>query len=201
MPRILLTAFEPYDDWTENSSWLTLMELTRWFDSGGKVVTRRYPVDFSEMMHRMSEDLLLGFDYAVHLGQSPGSPGLKLETTGLNLLESGEQLMPNAPTALKTSLPLDTIAGKLLKEGIPAFVSDDAGTYVCNAAMFFSQYFSAKHGLPTKSCFVHLPIAPHQAASRIPRHNPLPSMSLPMMATGLAIMLGDLLLMDRDIRV
>jgi len=29
MTRVLITAFEPFDRWSENSSWLALVELTR----------------------------------------------------------------------------------------------------------------------------------------------------------------------------
>ena len=29
MTTVLITAFEPYDDWPENSSWLALLDLTR----------------------------------------------------------------------------------------------------------------------------------------------------------------------------
>jgi pyrrolidone-carboxylate peptidase len=93
MPRILLTAFEPYLEWPDNSSWLTLIELTRLFDTTGRVVTRRYPVNLEGIIERLSEDLSLGFDYAIHLGQSPGSPVIKLETTGLNALASGCRLL------------------------------------------------------------------------------------------------------------
>lgn len=193
MPRILLTAFEPYDCWSENSSWLTLMELTRWFDSGGQVVTRRYPVNLAEMMHRLGEDLLLGFDYAIHLGQSPGSPAIKLESTGLNVTDEGTPIIPNAPAAFRTDLPLEAWGRLLCTEGIPTVVSHHAGTYLCNAALFFSQHYAASHGMATKACFIHLPLAPHQAAERLPKLAPMPSMSLPMMAAGLAILLKELL--------
>lgn len=197
MPRILLTAFEPYESWPENSSWLTLMELTRWFDSGGQVITRRYPVDLAEMMHRLGEDLLQGFDYAIHLGQSPGSPAIKLETTGLNMTHSGVPIIPNAPAAFRTELPLEAWSARLKADGIPAIVSHHAGTFLCNAALFFSQYYASSHGMSTKACFIHLPLAPHQVAERLPATNPMPSMSLPLMAAGLAILLNDLLTTKR----
>lgn len=193
MPRILLTAFEPYEQWPDNSSWATLMELTRWFDSGGKVVTRRYPVDLPEMMHRLGEDLMLGFDYAIHLGQSPGSPAIKMETTGLNLTDAGKPIVANAPAAIRTTLPVERWSSMLCSKGIPTVVSHHAGTYHCNAALYYSLYYSASRGLPTQSVFIHLPVAPHQAAARLPEHHPMPSMSLSVMASGIATLLSELL--------
>ena len=41
MPTLLLTAFEPYDGWPENSSWLTLVELTKNLPSAPRLTTRR----------------------------------------------------------------------------------------------------------------------------------------------------------------
>ena len=56
MASILITAFEPYGSWKENSSWLALVELTRDLPEDPKVVTRRYPVDFSTTRERLAED-------------------------------------------------------------------------------------------------------------------------------------------------
>ena len=193
MPRILVTAFEPYAEWQENSSWLTLVELTRWFDAGGQIVTRRYPVDLADMTHRLGEDLTSGYDFAVHLGQAPGSPVIKLESIGLNTLDSGAPLVSGAPAAYRTALPLDRWASKLVSEGIPAVVSPHAGTHLCNAMLYLSQHLSAQRRLPTESVFVHLPLAPQQAARRLSSGAPLASMSLPMMAAAVAILLGDLM--------
>src|SRR3990172_537878 len=47
MSSLLITAFEPYDRWDQNSSWLTLMELVRELPASPVITTRRYPVDFS----------------------------------------------------------------------------------------------------------------------------------------------------------
>jgi pyroglutamyl-peptidase len=193
MTRILLTAFEPYDQWSENSSWLTLVELTRWFDSGGRVVTRRYPVDLAEVMHRLSEDLQAGYDFAVLLGQAPGSTAIQLETTGLNITGGGHPLTENGPAAYHTDLPLEDWRLRLAAEGIPAVVSHHAGTYLCNAAYFLSQHFVAARGLGTRCCFIHLPLAPRQSTQAAKGAVPLASMDLSLMAGALAILLAELL--------
>jgi len=193
MPRILLTAFEPYDVWSENSSWLTLVELTHWLDFSDQVVTRRYPVDLSEMAHRLEGDLTHGFDYAVHLGQSPGSPAIKLETTGLNSTDQGTRLVASGPAAYRTTLPLQRWEAKLRGEGIPALVSHHAGTYLCNAALYLSQHFAEERALPTRSFFIHLPLAPQQVSERLGSNPPLASMSLQMMAYAISLVLTDLL--------
>lgn len=179
MPRILLTAFEPYDRWPDNSSWMTLVELTSWLDGPSTVVTRRYPVDLQAASDRLRKDLLDRYDFAIHLGQSPGSPSIKLESTGLNLRTDGAALIDGAPAAYHSPLPLGRLCTVLRQEGIPAEVSHHAGTYLCNAVLYLSQHYAAQLHLNTRAMFIHLPLCPAQVA-RI--GEPLPSCSIKMMA-------------------
>ncbi len=183
MTRILLTSFEPYDQWAENSSWLTVVELTRWFETRSKLVTRRYPVDLQAASDRLQKDLQEDFDYAIHLGQAPGSAVIRLETTGLNLRTDGTPLVEGAPAAYLTSVPLVQLRDLLLAERIPVEISHHAGTYLCNAVLYLSQHFSSEFGLATKSFFVHLPLAPQQVATA---RSTLPSASAEMMARAIA---------------
>src|SRR6478752_5809640 len=106
MTNILLTAFEPYDRWPENASWLALVELTRELPADVKVVTRRYPVDFAAARQRLSDDLSANFDFALHLGQAPGIARIHLEAVGINIGGHSSQtpdecqpLEANGPTA------------------------------------------------------------------------------------------------------
>lgn len=193
MPQILLTAFEPYEQWSENSSWLTLVELTRWFDSGGRVVTRRYPVDLAEMTHQLSEDLQGNYEFAIHLGQSPGATALQLESTALNVTSSGSLLTESGPAAYRSDLPLDDWSRRLQVEGIPTVLSHHAGSQLCNATYFLSQHLTATRGLGTRSCFIHLPLAPQQSAKMGRGQMPLASMSVPLMAGALGILLSEML--------
>ena len=43
MTRVLLTAFQPYEGWQTNASWLALVELTRDLPDQPMVTTRLYP--------------------------------------------------------------------------------------------------------------------------------------------------------------
>ena len=94
MTRVLLTAFGPIDRWSENSSWLALTDLTSWYDDTAEIVTRRYPVDLTRMSQEQLQDQLRdNYDLAIHLGQSPGSPLIKLERVGLNVCSDGSPLI------------------------------------------------------------------------------------------------------------
>ncbi len=165
MTRVLITAFEPYDRWTTNSSWLALVEFTRALPERPKITTRRYPVDFAIVKQRLAEDLAANFDYAILLGQAPGATRVQLEAIGLNIggahgADPGgyAPLTDDGPVAYRSPLPLATIAARLRQNGVPAQVSYHAGTYLCNAALYYACYLAERLGLRTQSAFVHLPL-------------------------------------------
>jgi pyroglutamyl-peptidase len=169
MPTVLLTAFEPYDHWSDNASWLALVELTRQLPAGPKIVTRRYPVDFDVARGRLLEDLSANYDFALHLGQAPGISRIHLEAVGINVGGHSSQtpdqfqpLVPGGPAAYQSSLPLADWAAKIRELGIPCQVSYHAGTFLCNALLYLTHHFIREQRLRTRATFVHLPLAPQQ---------------------------------------
>lgn len=177
MTRVLITAFEPYDRWQSNASWLALVELTKDLPEQPSVTTRLYPVDYAAVRERLEQDLADDFDVALHLGQAPGNAAIHLEAVGINVAErgrangqQGEPLIDSGPVAYRSALPLGHWAGMLRSAGIPAQVSFHAGTYLCNAALYFTHHICEQRGKPTRCAFVHLPLAPSQVVEE--RHPP-----------------------------
>lgn len=196
MVRVLITAFEPFDRWTENSSWLTLLELTRSLPESPKIVTRRYPVDFAKAKERLSEDLAADYDFALHLGQSSKISRMELESIGLNVggepgqsADEFQTLVSGGPAAYRTSLPLARWAALLREDGIPAQVSYHAGTYLCNALHYLSQHIAAEKKLKTRSTFIHLPLATSQV---IGERQDWPNLPSELCARGIRLILNDL---------
>ncbi|MFG0262166.1 MAG: pyroglutamyl-peptidase I [Novipirellula sp. JB048] len=189
MTRVLLTAFEPYERWTENSSWLALVDLTQWYEGKADLTTRRYPVDLTRMSVQLKKDLQDDYDIAVHLGQSPGATLIQLEVFGLNVRCDGTPLLKDAPAAYQSTLPLSRCRNALVEAGIPCEVSHHAGTYLCNAVLYLSQHYSHSFAMKTRSLFVHLPLSPAQAARNEDR---LPSMSTPMVSAALAMIIENI---------
>jgi pyroglutamyl-peptidase len=179
MSRVLLTAFEPYDRWKANSSWLALVHLTQDLPKEPKITTRLYPVDFATLQDRLANDLKANFDYALHLGQAPGSSRIQLEAVGLNVGGSSSQspdqfrtLADDGPVAYRTTLPVADWAVKLRRANIPAQVSYHAGEYLCNATLYLTHYLIERGSLKTQVVFIHLPLdvsqvinEPHGTAS------------------------------------
>ena len=170
--RVLVTAFEPYDRWSDNSSWLALVEFTKSITTNGAVTTRLYPVDFDELRRRLETDLAADFDVAIHLGQAPGATSLCLEAVGLNVggdpgqpAESYRPLVGDGPVAYQSSLPLQDWVQELRLAGIPASLSFHAGTFLCNATLYLTHYLAETMKLKTQATFIHLPLATSQAVA------------------------------------
>lgn len=196
MPTVLVTAFEPYDRWSENSSWQALVALTRNLPEEPKVVTRLYPVDFSKTKQRLAEDLEANYDYALHLGQAPGLGRIHLEAVGINvggnsrqLPEEFSPLTTDGPVAYRSRLPLDHWAMLIREANIPAQVSYHAGTFLCNAMLYLSHYYVEKQKRKTRSVFIHLPLSNHQVLGE---RQDLASMSSETCAHALQIILAEM---------
>lgn len=196
--RILLTAFEPYDEWTENSSWLAMMALLNEFSRSSQLelVTRRYPVDLTQLQQRLVKDLQQPYDAILHLGQSPGSTCIKLEAIALNVAglieEEGRQLpalVNSGPIAYHSQMPLGSWADQLREHRIPAVVSYHAGTFLCNATLYLTHHHLSSADDPPQIGFVHLPLATEQVVD-LPRMRPsLPTSTL---AKAIRLLIEDL---------
>jgi pyroglutamyl-peptidase len=196
MKTVLITAFEPYDRWSTNSSWDALVALTRELPTAPKIVTRRYPVDFEKTKAKLAEDLAANYDYTLHLGQAPGSSRVHLEAVAINVAGESQQspddfrpLISDGPAAYRTQLPLAAWATKIRAAGIPVQVSYHAGTYLCNAILYLAQHLAVVQKLKTQSAFIHLPLSPSQVLTE--RHD-IPSLPTNLCAEALQLILAEL---------
>jgi pyroglutamyl-peptidase len=171
MSRVLLTAFQPYENWSTNSSWLALVELTRDLPAQPLVTTRLYPVDYHEVFQRITADVADGYDYVLLTGQAPGRLRIEFETVALNLasIASGEPdvcrpLIEEGPLAYNSHLPADVFCQRVRQAGIPAGVSRHGGTFLCNAALYVALHHISTEQLKSQAIFIHLPLDTSQAA-------------------------------------
>ena len=147
-----------------------------------EITTRLYPVDFAAVKQRLATDLQAGYDFALHLGQAPGSTRIQLESIAINVGGSSHQspeefrpLVDPGPVAYRSPLPLAAWATQLRNADIPAEVSYHAGTYLCNATLYFTCYLAERMELTTKAAFIHLPLDPSQTAMQAQHMASLPA--------------------------
>lgn len=194
--RVLLTAFEPYAEWSSNSSWLTLVELLRQRPPSATLVTRRYPVDFQRLPDVLHKDLAQDFDAVLHLGQAPGTPTVRLEAFALNAggstSEAGsdfKRLIPGGPEAYRSRMPLERWLQRLHEQNIPSHISYHAGTYLCNAVMYLSHHWLAQAKKATPVGFIHLPLTTQQVSGAAQN---LPSLPVETLSAAVCTVLDDL---------
>ncbi len=194
--RVLLTAFEPFAHWQTNSSALCLEALAGSWPPTIDLTTRIYPVEFASIRERLEADLAIKPDFALHLGQAAHSSDVALEAIGLNLHREPHEdpgdlrpLLKGGPTSYRSNLPLARCAQILRAAGIPARVSTSAGSYLCNATLYWSRHWSATTGAGTRSMFVHLPIDPSQLQTLGGTENSPHAPTLPTSTCALAVKL------------
>jgi len=198
-PIILLTGFEPYAGLAVNPSAEVAKTLDGRVVGDATVRSAVLPVHHAEAGPRVAQ-LVDEIDpiAILHLGLAGGRARLSLERVAVNAMDyetpdnaghiaRGEPCVPDGPPAYFSTLPLGDIMAALLAEGIPAAVSNTAGTYLCNQTMYGTLHALAVRRHPARAGFVHLPLLPAMvAASGLEQ----PSMDVGLMVRGVEIALG-----------
>jgi pyroglutamyl-peptidase len=174
MTKILLTGFEPFDGAPSNPSWDAVARVAdHWDGSEHELVTARIPVVFAEAGAMIG--LLIALhepDVIIATGLANGRDAITPERVAINVEDAripdnaGDQpsdrpIASGGPVALWTGLPIKAIVRELDAAGIPARISDSAGTYVCNSLMY--QLMQAVDGTAIAAGFVHVPCSPELA--------------------------------------
>ncbi|MEM4831670.1 MAG: pyroglutamyl-peptidase I [Sulfolobales archaeon] len=175
--KALITGFEPYGRYSENPSEVVVRALPEVASRelpGVELATAVLPVSF-----RRARERLLGLlrvekpDIYVGIGLRPGTTHIAVERVAVNLADArtpdndGEQpidepIDPEGPAAYFSTLPVKSIVKELRNSGIPAAVSNSAGTFLCNYVMYLALNHSFRYGYPTKSGFIHVPFSQRQ---------------------------------------
>jgi pyroglutamyl-peptidase len=193
---ILLTGFEPFAPYKVNPT----EELARAFDGYrvGEAVVRAsvLPVHHADAATRVRALLdSVGPDAVLQLGLAGSRARIAIERVAVNVMDypvpdnagcemRDEPCVRSGPTAYFTTLPARAIVARLVDAGIPAYVSDTAGTYLCNQTLYTTLHAVATLAAPPRVGFMHVP--------------PLPSM---IAAAGLDQASMDLALMRRAVEI
>ncbi|MEK8029373.1 pyroglutamyl-peptidase I [Ideonella sp. DXS29W] len=188
---ILLTGFEPFGGEAINPSWEVARALDGELVAGSRVVARELPCRFGaagEAMRQLVAELRPVCVLA--LGQASGRADFSIERVAINVDDAripdnggaqpiDEPVVAEGPAGYFATLPIKAMVAGLRAEGLPASVSQTAGTFVCNH-VFYSLMHSLRQHPDVRAGFMHLPLLPAQAS----RHPGLPCMPLPLMIEG-----------------
>lgn len=181
--KILVTGFEPFNGGTINPSEQIVHHLTA--PEGVTLIKKILPVEFKKSTVQL-EKLFREHqpDVVLSIGQAGGRAEISVERVAVNIdsvkSSNGSKLLPdnagNIPvdepievegaSAYFATLPLWQIVEAIQEKGIPAGISNTAGTYVCNHVMYVSLYQAAVQYPHMKTGFIHVPFLPEQIAHR-----------------------------------
>jgi pyroglutamyl-peptidase len=193
--RALVTGFDPFGGEALNPSQAAVLALPARIGSL-EIATAILPTSFAgadaalaAALDRIRPDLVLG------VGLAGGRAALSLERVGLNIddaripdnegaLPVDRRIVADGPPALFATLPIKAAVQALRAAGLPAEVSNSAGTFVCNHLLYRALHLGISGGF--RAGFLHVPYLPQQAA----RHGSAPSMAIEHMIQGITIILA-----------
>ncbi|MEM8778548.1 MAG: pyroglutamyl-peptidase I, partial [Cyanobacteria bacterium P01_G01_bin.49] len=177
--RVLITGFEPNDNGL-NASELVVISLR---DNPTQELSQHaHCLDFKIMpgntniLGQVVDETLKAVlpDICIGIGQARGYNRIALERMAKNIkyfvtldragnAPKGEQVVPNAPVGYWNSLPeQDSLVSLLESHNIPAKVSNDCGTHLCNQVFYHFLHWRETYKPDMKVGFVHIPLLPEQ---------------------------------------
>lgn len=177
MYTVLVTGFEPYWNYPENSSWVVAQEVATHDLAGVRIYTELMPVSF----HQVAAALRRAIDQhtpdlIIMLGQSGGSDRVKLERIAINMMDSklpdNEGYLPDeeiiyadGASALFTNTAIKELCTTIEQLGIKVKISNSCGLYVCNR-LYYEALLISQSRPSTQVLFVHLPYYEGQPSAK-----------------------------------
>ncbi|MBE5252592.1 MAG: pyroglutamyl-peptidase I [Enterobacterales bacterium endosymbiont of Blomia tropicalis] len=209
MKTVLMTAFEPFGGEDINPSWEAVKALEGKQIAGATIMTRQLPVVFDKVLTVLYQALdEIKPDAIISVGQAGGRSDITVERIGINVDDAripdnagrqpvDEAIVPDGPAAYFSRLPIKAIVSAVREAGIPASVSQTAGTFTCNRVMYGLLHWLQTQGSPARGGFIHIPYLPEQAA----HHPGAPSMSSANVIQALEIAVRITLETKEDVKV
>lgn len=201
--KVLITGFEPNDDGL-NASERVVISLR---DNPTQVLSQySHDIDFKIMpgdtrvLGQVVNDTLTANspDICIGVGQARGYNRITLERMAKNLRHfvtldragnapKGEPIVQNAPVAYWHSLlAQDSLVSLLESHNIPARVSNDGGTHLCNQVFYHFLHWREMNKSDMKVGFVHIPVLPEQVIQAWPES---PFMPIAMIRQALSLII------------
>ncbi|MCW6653592.1 pyroglutamyl-peptidase I [Aerococcaceae bacterium NML210727] len=175
--KILVTGFDPFGGEAINPALEAIKRLPTMI-AGAAVEVLEIPTVF----HKSAEVVAAKMrnyqpDVVLCIGQAGGRTGLTPERVAINQDDAripdneGNQpidvaIQADGQAAYFTTLPIKAMVEAIHQVGLPASVSNSAGTFVCNHIMYQVLYLVDKEFPQTKAGFMHIPFMMEQVVDR-----------------------------------
>ena len=172
---MLLAGFAPFAGEAINPSWQAVRAFDGSVIEGHRITAVELPTEFDASLPALWHALRRTEPrVAIAAGLAGGREGISLERVAINLIDAripdntGAQpvdvpVLRGGQAAFFSTLPVKASLLALQQAGIPAHLSQTAGTYVCNQ-VFYALMHALRRRRNTRAGFVHVPWLPDQAA-------------------------------------
>ena len=194
MMKVLVTGFDPFGGEKINPSIEAVKRLPEELCEA-VLIREEIPTSRVRGMERMKELIAIyDPDIIVSVGQAGGRASITIERVGINVDDYGipdndndqpqdEPIVENGPAAYFTTLPIKKMVQTMRDSGIPAAVSNTAGTFVCNHVIYETGHLIATKYPGKRFGFIHIPYLPEQVVEKAS----VPSMPLELIVKGLTV--------------
>lgn len=190
--KILVTGFDPFGGEAINPA-IEAVKLLPDTIKGAEIEKLEIPTVFHKSADVVREKIReIQPDVVLNIGQAGGRMGLTPERVAINQDDAripdneGNQpidvaIKADGQPAYFSKLPIKAMVEAMKSAGIPASVSNTAGTFVCNHIMYQTLYLVDKEFPEISAGFMHIPFMTEQVLDK-PNQ---PAMSLVDMARGI----------------
>lgn len=205
MKKLLITGFQPFDGESVNPALEVAKGLQGKTIHGYDVIAREIPVVRFEALKAVQAAIEeLQPDAVITIGQAGGRPDITVERVGINIDDFripdnkgnqpiDEPIVTGGPVAYWATLPIKKMVANVKAQGIPASVSNSAGTYVCNHLLYgLLHYLTTQGKTAIPAGFIHIPYLPEQMAVRSGKDAQVATMSLDTLLKGFEAMIAAL---------
>lgn len=192
--KVLITGFDPFGGEAINPALEAVMALPNQIKDI-EIIKLEIPTVFGKSLAKIREAIeCYNPDIVISVGQAGGRFGITPERVAINVddarIKDNEGNEPvdvkvaeAGPAAYFSNLPIKAMTHAMVKSGIPASVSNTAGTFVCNHVMYGVLHMIHTEYPNIRGGFIHVPYIPAQVTSK-PN---MPSMSQADITKGLAL--------------
>ncbi|QRG70090.1 pyroglutamyl-peptidase I [Brevibacillus choshinensis] len=207
MKTVLVTGFDPFGGETINPAWESVKRLADASSADYKIVVRQIPTVFDRSLEHLYAAIEeTKPDLVLCIGQAGGRTDITVERVAINVNDAripdneGNQpidtpVVQGGPAAYWSTLPIKAIVKELREKGVPASVSQTAGTFVCNHLFYGLMHVIATKHPSIRGGFIHIPYLPEQAA----RLSGQPSMAVETIVSGLRVAIDAALANEEDV--
>lgn len=175
--KVLITGFDPFGGEKINPAWEAVKGIKDTIE-GAKIIKLEIPTVFNKSIEKVKEAMELEKpDIVLCIGQAGGRYDMTVERVAINVddarIEDNEGNQPidipvfeDGENAYFSNLPIKAMVEEIKGQGIPASISNSAGTFVCNHIMYGVLYHINKTYKNMRGGFIHVPFINEQVLDK-----------------------------------